>query len=203
MRLYAATLLFALTQVPASPVIDGRIGDEEWAGAERHALEGGGDLQLLRRGEDLFVAVRGAGPGLASLCVAAGTTVRILHASAAVGEGAYVQQGTTDTWTKRADFDWAFRDSPRGAAPAEDAKTAFFAKSGWLANASAAGSPDREFRIRAAGVESLAVTYLTVQGLSLAHWPPSVADDCKAVRIAQGFLPDTARFAPSGWHVIR
>jgi hypothetical protein len=49
------------------------------------------------------------------------------------------------------------------------------------------------------------VTFLrTAAPMSLAHWPATVADDCAAnVRIAQGFLPDTAAFDPTEWHRLQ
>jgi hypothetical protein len=93
----ASLILWALVGVwmlQPAPTVDGKIDDGEWAGATTHRLEGGGDLRLLKRGDFLYVAVHGAATGLASLCAAKGDTVRILHASAAIGEARYERRGT-------------------------------------------------------------------------------------------------------------
>ena len=179
-------------------MIDGRIGEQEWAGARPERLAGGGEVQLLPRGEFLFVAVRGPKSGLASLCVAKGKSVRILHASAAIGDATFERWG--DVWMKRKDFEWTLRDSPRTGAPTEQAKTEALWKTGWLANASAVGSPDREFQILAKDIESVGVTFLTTnEPMAVSYWPSTMNDDCRTAKIPQGYLPDTARFDPASW----
>lgn len=202
MAMTIAVLLLSgfLQSVPAPvpPVIDGRIDEQEWRGAQREHLAGDGDVYLLRRGEYLFIAVRGPKPGLASLCAAKGDAVRILHASAAVGEARYERAG--HGWTRRQDFTWSLRDSPRGG-PADADKAGFLSASGWLANANRAGGTEREFQVRASDVESLGVTFLsTDEPMHVSYWPSTMDDDCRSVKVPQGFLPDTAQFAPESWH---
>jgi hypothetical protein len=201
MPLIVFVVLLTLAQAGAPPQIDGHIGAEEWTGATKHTLTGGGELSLLTLGDSLYVGLRGPKAGLASLCIASGDRVRILHASAALGEGIFVRKGPT--WSKATDFTWALRDSPRSGGPSASERTAFLQKAGWLANASASGSPEREFQIQLAGVEAIAVTFLaTDDSLALSYWPPSVGDDCRTVKVPQGFLPDTATFRPDSWHPI-
>jgi hypothetical protein len=191
-------MLLAAEGLPG-PIIDGRIDPTEWAGARKHAMVNGGELYLLPRGEFLYVGIRGPNPGLASLCVVTGGRVRILHASAAIGEGTYEPAG--DVWARRSGFAWALRDSPRAAGPSPADRAAFLGQSGWLANASAAGSPEREFQIRIADVEAIAVTYLsTGQPMTVSYWPDVMDDDCRDVKVPQGYLPVTARFRPGLWH---
>jgi hypothetical protein len=75
---------------------------------------------------------------------------------------------------------------------------------GWLANASAIGSPDREFQIRADQVDAVGVTFLsTTEPPAVSYWPQTMKDDCRSVKVAQGFLPDAADFQPSGWHQVK
>jgi hypothetical protein len=50
---------------------------------------GGGEVTLRQDGDDLRVTVTGPRAGLASVCVGDESRVRILHASAAIGEAAY------------------------------------------------------------------------------------------------------------------
>ena len=195
-----ALVLLALAQGDAreKPTIDGRIGEKEWAGARREELAGGGEVLLLRRGDFVYIAVRGPKQGLASLCVAKGKSVRILHASAAIGDAAFERWG--DVWMKRRDFEWTLRDSPRSGEPTDQAKQDALMKAGWLANASAAGSPDREFQLAVNDIDYIGVTFLTTDNpMRVSYWPSTMSDDCRTVKIPQGYLPDTARFDPASW----
>jgi hypothetical protein len=194
-------MLLLASQGAGLPVIDGRIEASEWAGAARRAMINGGELYLLPRGEFLYLGIRGPNRGLASLCVVKGDRVRVLHASAAVGEAVYVRAGTG--WTLQTGFTWALRDSPRGGGPAAGDRLAFLGRSGWLANASAAGSPEREFQIRLADVDAIAVTYLSLtEPPVVSFWPDTIDDDCRDVKVPQGYVPVTATFRPSRWHAI-
>lgn len=108
---------------------------------------GGGEVTLRQDGDDLRVTVIGPRAGLASLCVGDESRVRILHASAAVGEALY----------------------------------------------------ERAERIRYLGVTYLA----TDEPMALSHWPASLDDGCREMKVAQGYLPDTAQFRPAGWHRLK
>ena len=108
-------------------------------------LTGGGEVSIVRDADVWRVTVTGPKAGLASLCLADETSVRILHASAAVGEGVYERSG--DTWALGSGFDFKLRDKPKN--PKADAeRDAFFAAKGWLANADNSGTRPREFVIR-------------------------------------------------------
>ncbi len=99
MALAAACGLAGLT-------IDGRITDQEWAGATVHALENGGRVRIQRRGDALCVAVEGQG-GLhyADLYLAgpAGEIVN-LHASMQAGVRRLSRAGGWDDASP--DFAW-------------------------------------------------------------------------------------------------
>lgn len=111
----------AVAQTPAAP----------WP------MIGGGEVALRQDGDDLRVTVTGPRAGLASLCVGDESRVRILHASAAVGEAVYERYLAT-------------------------------------------GEP-----------------------MALSHWPASLDDGCREMKVAQGYLPDTAQFRPAGWHRLK
>jgi hypothetical protein len=38
--------------------------------------------------------------------------------------------------------------------------------------------------------------------MAVSHWPATVADDCIALKMVQGYLPPQARFNPSAWHRV-
>lgn len=166
-------------------------------------LEGGGAVAVRRDGDALHVTVTGPRAGLASLCVGDDRRVRILHASAAVGEALYERSG--ETWTLKRGFDWKLRDSPQAGPPAARASDEFFAAAGWTANPSRRGAPRRAFRIRLTDdVRFVGVTFLSTEGPSaVAYWPATMDDDCRAVKMAQGYLPDRAHFSPERWHKVQ
>jgi hypothetical protein len=165
------------------------------------ALTGGGEVTLTRTGEFLDVAVKGPRAGLASLCVGDDSRVRILHASAAVGEASYEKDG--DRWILKSGFEWKLRDTRTGP-PGQEQVEVFLASAGWTANASRTGDPRRNFRIRLTDrARYLGVTFFTTdEPGALSYWPGTIDDDCRAVKVAQGYLPETARFDPRGWHPI-
>ena len=162
-------------------------------------LTGGGEVSIVRDAEVWRVTVTGPNAGLASLCLADETSVRILHASAAVGEGVYERSG--DTWALESGFDFKLRDKPKN--PKADAeRDSFFKTKGWVANADNSGTQPREFVIRASeGPRFLGVTFFTTsEPMAVSYWPESMDDDCRAMKVAQGYLDPTARFRPERWH---
>ena len=182
MRVALLIAVIAAAQTPAVPGIDGRIDEAEWAGAITREMSNGGQVRILARGEFVYVAVRGPRAGLASLCAAKGSTVRILHASAAVGEARYERDGSA--WKQASGFEFKLRDAPRAGRPTAAESADYLRTAGWVANASVTGSPDREFQIRAADVDSLGVTFLgTSEPMAVSYWPATVADDCRSLSL--------------------
>jgi hypothetical protein len=174
-----------------------------WAQAQpREAMTGGGQVSLRRDGDTLHVTVNGPRKGLASLCVGDQWTVRILHASAALGEARYEKQG--DSWTLASGFEFKLRDSRTGP-PSDADRRGYFETMGWSANSSNAGAPVREFAIRLTDrIRFIGVAFLGIdEPMAVSHWPSSLDDDCRAVQVAQGYLPKSARFTPSAWHSVR
>jgi hypothetical protein len=167
---------------------------------ERAAMTGGGQVAIEQDGDVIRVSLIGPRAGLASLCLASGAEVRILHASAAVGEAVYAK--AADRWELKQSFEWQLRDSPQAGRATRYQVDRFLAEHGWVANASAAGSPKRDFRIRLRDERQfLAVTFLAVaEPMGVSHWPPTVADDCRLQAIAQGYLPQRAAFRPDTWY---
>ena len=163
---------------------------------------GGGQVAIAREYDVWRVTVTGPRNGLASLCLADDSTVRILHASAAVGEAVYEKSG--DAWVRKSGFTFKLLNTPSGAAP-ESERRAFFTSMGWLANADNRGAAPREFVIRASeGTRFLGVTFLSTDDpMTVSYWPAGMGDDCREVKVAQGDLPDRASFTPAGWHPLK
>jgi hypothetical protein len=168
-----------------------------------HELTGGGSLSIRRDGDQLLVSVTGPRAGLASLCLGDGSRVRILHASAAIAEAIYEKSGAD--WTLASGFgQFALRETRTGPPPEAD-RRAFFDAKGWVANASNAGTVAREFTIRVdQRARYLGVAfYATSAPEAVSYWPATMSDDCRAVKVAQGFLPATAQFRPDSWYPVR
>ena len=176
------------------------------AGAQRPTaplpMIGGGELMLRQDGDGLRVTVTGPRAGLASLCVGDESRVRILHASAAVGEATYERSG--ERWVLKSGFEFKLRDTRTGP-PSEADRAQYLSTMGWVANASRAGDPVRIFTVHLSErIRFVGITFLTTdEPMAVSYWPASMDDDCRAMKIAQGYLPDSARFRPAGWHRIQ
>ena len=165
------------------------------------AMIGGGEVSIRKTAGELHVVVTGPRAGLASLCAADDSRVRILHASAAIGEATYDR--AAGAWLLKSTFDFKLRDSRRDGPSADADRSQYFNVMGWVANASNAGNPRREFRIRLAGLRFLGITFMTTdEPMAVSYWPSTVTDDCTSVKVAQGFLPERAEFQPATWHRI-
>src|SRR5690242_5877828 len=80
-----------MTDVPtgSKPAIDGVISPGEWNDAGDFHLAGGGELRIKRDAKYLYLALSGVANGFAQIYLAYGDTIRVLHASAALGEIRY------------------------------------------------------------------------------------------------------------------
>lgn len=183
------------------PIVDGVIGPEEWAGARRERLTGGGEMLLLRAGSELYVAVIGPGLGFPSLCIGDFGHVEILHASAALGSVSYTRANTE--WRRGKPFEWRVRDVPEPTPTLSAERASFRAEYRWLANASHIGSPSREYQIELGPERQfLGVVFLSTKTMEAAYWPASMSDGCRDLSLLRGDAPDALRFDPSQWHKI-
>lgn len=206
--LATAAAATAASRTPAAPpTIDGVVGPQEWSGARRETLSGGGELLLLRAGGDLYVAVTGTGTGYPSLCVGDAGHVEVLHASAALGSVSYAR--TNGQWTRGKTFEWRVRDAPGPDAARLADRESFFAEYRWLSTASRAGAPAREFRItldaqpeHARTRTRLGVVFLHTDTMKHTYWPASMNDGCRDLDLLRGAAPDTLQFDPTHWHRI-
>jgi hypothetical protein len=187
------------------PKIDGKLGEKEWAGALRVDLEGGGEMLLEQDGEYLYVAVRTEKPGIASVCVDRGTTIAVLHASAALGTAEYRQEHTS--WMRAKAFEWLVRDTS-GSAASRRVRQQFLASDGWYANTASKPATVREFQISLSlatekGRMPLAVAFLSNEDESVSYWPEDLSDDCRSADLILGKTPDTLEFVPARWPIVK
>ena len=123
-----ALVLMLCTVMPQTPVeepeavdvplgtaidLDGKLGEQEWQYAARHALGAEGELLLQHDDNFLYVGLRGNHPGWAHVYVFDGEKVSIHHASAALGTAIYAPDDVGQ-WQPTQPFPerdaWALRD---------------------------------------------------------------------------------------------
>jgi len=129
-------------------VVEGVLGPAEWRGAR---LEGSDDVRVYIDAGASALRVGLATPPLfvASLCVAVGDTVRVYHASAALGSVTYLPTG--DEWLLRVPFVWRLRRTDLSDEAVRE-REAHFSEYGWVANTMPMGEPGQtEFRISMEG----------------------------------------------------
>lgn len=211
MRLLFATLLLTLTahaaeriDVPraAAPKIDGSIGADEWKDATRVELTGGGEAKLKHDGTFLYIAVKGPRQGIGSLCSVEGRSIRILHASAALGTAEFDRAGKL-----KHGFTWTNRDTgPSEAAMAERRK--FLDAEKWFANSTPAPpTAEREYQILIDGRKEIPMTlafmsFASPEDMTMHFWPAKLADACADIRLARGSTDVEYTFDPKQWGAL-
>lgn len=199
----------AVSQTAAQPVqvpkadaimIDGKLGEEEWKAALKQDLIGGGELRLQHDGNFLFVGVHGTSHGWCHVYVAAGDTIFVHHASAALGTTTYLQKG--ESWQPQQKFAWELRD--RSFTPQAEAARAVYLKSkGWLANNMNMGTPGIiEFKIARKFLKGEIVRLAVVFASDPAapqYWPETLTDDCRKRELVFGSSPADLKFNRESW----
>ena len=184
--------------------IDGRVDDAEWSAALRIEHPAGTVVRLMRDEGHLYVGITSERGGFASLCIASGADVHILHASAALGAVTYRKNG--DAWSST---DSAFRYGMRNRAVDEAAqreRAAYLAEHGWVASTvSMNDSRSQEFQIalnRFGLPMPIAMgRFILPSGSNGETWPSTAgaADGCFEPQLVRGDVPRGLRFDPSKW----
>lgn len=186
-----------------APRVDGLVEEGEWQGARVLPLAGGGTVQILHDGEDVYFGLSGLpgkGYGFGCLFLAFPDRVLVLHASAQLGSAVYEQgRDGNRSWNPRSStYTW------------QRAKTIFPAE-GWMADVSLRdGSRGREFRVsrgllgRVAVPAKVALGYVvqTQAGESasvITSWPPGLSDAVVNRALLEGRNPDGLSFRPESW----
>jgi L-ascorbate metabolism protein UlaG (beta-lactamase superfamily) len=185
-----------------SPTLDGAIDDTEWQGAARVELDAGGEARFVHDGARLYVGIRGGGEGWSHVYLAGDDTVRVLHASAALGSVRY-GRAADGSWHTADTFVYELRDTSLSA-EAEAARQAHLAAHGWVATLSPMGEPgSQEFAIDLARLPPrprVAVLYASDPGAPSA-WP-ALSDDTRRPELVRGDAPTSLTFDPDTWAAL-
>ena len=206
--LLAATLLsvldgsqLALPRSP-SPVIDGTAADAEWKAAWR-STNRDTTLFLLHDGEDIYAAVKSPGFAITSVYVARGDELKILHASAAIGEAVY-RRDAQGAWRLQTKFAFTRYKGPEDIIARGKG---FFDEHGWLSSHMRLGAPgDTEFRLQGRSLDGarVAITYYDPERRNvLLAYPAGLAGDVVAHEIQAGYTPDVLKIQPESWVTLK
>lgn len=199
MQLLTLALLCAATPISVpkgtAPKIDGVLG-EEWKDAKVVAENQGSRILAKHDGQDLYLALDGKRNSIASIHLQEGTKVRILHASAALGDADYAKSG--EKWNPGKGFAWVCRgmnDSPESLA--EQAK--FYGDNGWLSNT----GPElttREYKISKKILGPMAIALYGFEPEAVVvSLPLNVDDDALHAKLICGWQPEGLAFSPQTW----
>jgi hypothetical protein len=184
-------------------VIDGTLEEAEWRGSAV-VRRPEGEVLLRHDGKYLYIGVRATRLGFPSICFARGDTVRVAHASFALGEVVYARTGKA--WRLGAPFAW---EAPaRTLGPEVDQRRArFLAERGWIGSTVPMGNP-RHAEIQVA-VDQLDPRDLRIgiaffmedegRGEGIASWSRGPRDDCANDRLVRGYAPERLTFRKSSW----
>ena len=189
-------------------LIDGTVDEEEWRGSVV-VRRPEGELLLRHDGKYLYVGVRANRRGFASVCFARGNTVRVAHASFALGEVAYTRSG--GSWNLRAPFEWTF--PPRTLGPHVDRSRArFLAEHGWIGSTVPMGDPRHaEMQIALDQFDPrdlrIGVAFFLEdegRGEGIGSWAAVGAraggrDACADNRLVRGYPPERLTFRTKAW----
>lgn len=183
-----------------APTIDGVIDSTEWRGAAVERLSNGLTVRLQHDGTYLFLAISSTGEGFPSICAVKGDTLRVLHASAALGAMIYTR--TPEGWSRRDTvFVYGMRNTELTPA-ARDERRAYLAEHRWVASTFRMGQGRaHELQLSLAlldRVPRIAVGYYRTQGAQAA-WPESLVaegEGCGELRLLQGYASSGPRFRP-------
>jgi hypothetical protein len=200
----------ATISVPRSRavVIDGTLEEAEWRGSAV-VRRPEGEVLLRHDGKYLYIGVRTARRGFPSVCFARGDTIRVAHASFALGDVVYTRNGTA--WRLGAPFAWEAPARTLGA-EADQRRARFLTEHGWIGSTVPMGNP-RHAEIQIA-LDQLDPRDLRIgvalfmedegRGEGIASWPRAGApgagrDDCANDRLVRGYAPERLTFRKKTW----
>lgn len=192
-------------------VIDGTIEEAEWRGSAV-VRRPDGEMLLRHDGKYLYIGVRAARRGFPSVCLMRGNTVRVMHASFALGDVLYAK--TNATWRLGAPFDW--EPPARAVGSDRDPQRArFLAERGWLGSTVPMGNPRHaELQIALDQLDRrdlrISLAFLLEdqgRGEEIASWARPGAraarDGCANERLVRGYAPERLTFRKNAWTRVR
>lgn len=184
--------------------LDGKINQEEWSGAKKHDLPSGGKLYVLQKKETLYLGIKGSRPGWAHVYLNWKDSVKVLHASAALGEQLYAYE--KGNWRLQKKFDWEIREFAYNPELIQK-QAAYYTKYGWCANNNNTGDKiTLEYKIdlkRFGKGEVRFAALFTPDARSFSYFPPGLKDHTLLENLVSGGSPDSLQFKPLTWIKVK
>ena len=209
MKRTSAILLFILVTAFVSVnddniKLDGKIDKAEWAAAKEYELSSGGRLYILQKDEIVYIGIKGNAPGWAHVYLYWNDSIKILHASAALGYQLYTS--AKDHWKLQKKFNWEVREFAYDDKLIQK-QAAYYLKNGWCANNNNTGDKTSlEYKIdlkRFGKAEVRFAALFTPDARSLSYFPPGLNDNTLLEKLVSGNDPDSLRFKPAVWTKIK
>lgn len=184
--------------------LDGKISKSEWAGAKEYNLSSGGKLYVLCKAETLYFGVKGNSPGWAHIYLYWKDSVRVLHASAGLGDQLYVNE--KDNWKLQKAFSWENHKFEYGERLIQK-QNSYYLKNGWCANNNNTGDNiTLEYKVdlkRFGDIEVKFAALFTSDAKSLSYYPGELNDNTLLEKLVSGSSPDNLQFKTQTWAKIK
>jgi hypothetical protein len=184
--------------------LDGVISEAEWKGAKEFDLAGGGKLMMKKENNELYVAMISGKKGWAHVYLSHKDTVRVLHASAALGEARYVKENSW--WRTIQSFKWELRDREYNDELVKKQEEHYL-QYGWAANNNNTGNGMTfEFKLDLSRTDNNPALFACAAveiPMNIHYFPSSLNDNTILQRLVQGNTPDSLQFNTASWEKIR
>jgi hypothetical protein len=190
-------------------VIDGTLEETEWRGSAV-VKRPEGDVLLRHDGKYLYIGVRTTRRAFPSVCIMRGNTVRVMHASFALGDVVYAKKDAT--WKLGAPFEW---DPPAFGGDRDPQRARFLAERGWLGSTVPMGNPrhaEMQIALDQLDPRDLRIAVAVFmedegRGEQIASWSRAgaraVRDGCTNDRLVRGFAPERLSFRKNAWTRVK
>lgn len=183
---------------------DGVIDKKEWEGAIEHSLTDGGRMLYKRQENVLYIAMISKAKSWGHVYISDGESIKILHASAALGSIPYKNSNGAWVCTDTV-FKWEFRDrifNDESSAKMNE----YYKKNGWVANNINIGDGKTiEFKIALTSmskrIEHIAFV-MADYDVKLQWHPSTLNDDTVLPKLVQGYAGTNMNFKPNTWMKI-
>jgi hypothetical protein len=187
---------------PDEIILDGSVTENLWEKAKHVSLKNGGELLLLKKENTLWAALKHNKKGWVHVYQGTGDTVRVLHASAALGEAVYIKKDKK--WEPSRTFQWELRDKVYN----EDLKTKqenYYKQHGWVANNNnMSDGMNFEFKIHVQdNPDKTSFAFVILDDPDNPHYYPfSIKDDALLPKLLQGYISGPLVFELNGWEKL-
>lgn len=196
MSFIVATILLLL-QGPVKT--DGVISDGEWSSAEQYDVGNNNKVMLKRDKDVLYVALSGStAPSWFHLYLSDGKSVKVMHASAALGAINYKVNGAL--WrTDDKSFVYELRDRQFTAETAAK-MDGYYATNGWVAsNVNLGDKKTTEAKINLSDFKPAYFACVIATPDKNYSFPLDLKDNTVLTRLVQGYAVDSLKFDPTTW----